>query len=130
MQENGIEDGSFMPKMIFYYVIICYVFSEATTNVLESFTKIPQENTCVEVFFKKSCRPADLFHVYFSLYPIIHVNYIKYYSLYIKLLWIFANWFIKMLEKKHFRTNIYTYGSQTFWSFMKFFFVLPLRNSH
>ena len=45
-------------------------------------SQIPHENTCVGVSFLKSCRPASLFHVCFSLHLIIHVNYIKSYCLY------------------------------------------------
>ena len=37
------------------------------------FHKFHRKPTCVGVSFSKSCRPADLFHVCFSLYPIIHV---------------------------------------------------------
>ena len=82
---NGVK-GSYWRWLIFalcnfYYIIICYVFSEATTTVLESFT-IPQESTCVGVSFLKSCRPAGLVHICFSLYLIIHVNYVKSYCLY------------------------------------------------
>ena len=39
--------------------------------------QIPQDNTCVGVSFLKSCRSAGRFHVCFSLYSIIHVNYLK-----------------------------------------------------
>ena len=41
-------------------------------------SQIPQENICVGV----SYRPAGLFHVCFSLYLIIHVNYVKSHCLY------------------------------------------------
>ena len=57
-----------------------YVFSEATTTVLESLTN-PTENACVGVSFLKICRPAGLFQVCFSQYLIIHVNYVKSYCL-------------------------------------------------
>ena len=44
-------------------------------------------------------------------------------------LWIFGKWFTKMLKKKkHFIKNIcILYGSQTYWSFMKFYFVHILK---
>ena len=41
-------------------------------------SQIPRENICVGV----SCRSAGLFHVCFSLYLIIHVNYVKSHCLY------------------------------------------------
>ena len=48
------EDGKFMPYVIFYY-IICYVFSEANTTVLESFTNSTQKCLCLSFFvFKNS----------------------------------------------------------------------------
>ena len=44
---------------IFYYVITCYLFSEATTSVLESFTNSTGFSfSCIGVSFLKSCRPA------------------------------------------------------------------------
>ena len=78
-------------------------------------------HTCVGVSFLKKCRHAALFHVCFSLYPIIHVNYIIF-ILHRTLLWIFGKWLTS--EKKHsFRNkDIYMCGSQTFWSCMKFYF--------
>ena len=75
----------------------------------------------------KSYRPADLFHVGFSLYPIIHVNYVKSYCLFKHFYGFSEIGLWKCWRKKnfHFTTNIsiYIYGSQTFWSVMKFYFV-------
>ena len=45
-------------------------------------SQIPHENTWAGVSFLKGCRPASLFHVWFSLYPIINFNLIKSYCLY------------------------------------------------
>ena len=43
---------------IFYYVITCYMFSEATTSVLESFTNSTGKHLHWSLFFKKlqACR--------------------------------------------------------------------------
>ena len=38
--KDGVEDALFMPCLIFYYVTKCYVFSEATTTLLESLTML------------------------------------------------------------------------------------------
>ena len=70
-----------MPYIIFYYIIICYLFSETTTTVRESFTNSTGKHLCRSLFLKGR-RPADLFHVRISLYPMIHVNYVKSYCLY------------------------------------------------
>ena len=43
---EGIEDGSFIFYVLFYYVIICYMFSEATTTVFESFTDSTEKHVC------------------------------------------------------------------------------------
>ena len=42
-----------MPCIIFYNVIRCYVFSEATTTVLNSFTNSTEKHLCWSLFFKK-----------------------------------------------------------------------------
>ena len=58
---------------IFYYVIICYVFSEATTTLLsqKNKKKIHRKTSVLESLFEKV---AGLFRVCFSLYPIILIN--------------------------------------------------------
>ena len=40
-----------MPYVIFYYVIICYVFSESATTVLESLTNYTGKHLCWSLFF-------------------------------------------------------------------------------
>ena len=49
--KNSIENGSFMCFVIFYYIIICYVFSEASTPVLESFMNFTGKHLFWRVFF-------------------------------------------------------------------------------
>ena len=60
----------------FFYVTIHYMFSEATTTVLESFTNSTGKQLCRSLFFKnlQACRPISNL---FSLYLIIHFNYVK-----------------------------------------------------
>ena len=57
----------------FYYIIICSVFSEATTTVLESFINSTGKHLCWSLFLKKlqACRPISC--LFFSLYSIVHV---------------------------------------------------------
>ena len=45
------------------------------------FHKFHRKTLVLESLFK-ICRPADLFQVCLSLYPIIHINYVKSYCLY------------------------------------------------
>ena len=49
--KNSIENGSFMCFVIFYYIIICYVFSEASTPVLESFMNFTGKHLSWRLFF-------------------------------------------------------------------------------
>ena len=88
----------------------------------------------------KSYRPADLFHVGFSLYPIIHVNYVKSYCLF-KHFYGFSEiglWKCWTKKNFHFTTNISIYmGHRHFevlWSFILYilwrFLFLSLKNSH
>ena len=107
----------------FYCVIICCLFSEATTTVLESFTNSIEKHLCWSLFLKKlqACRPIS--GLLFSI-PDNSCWFRQILSIVWTLLWIFGNWFMKMSRKKHFATNIYIYGSsQTFWSFIRFYFV-------
>ena len=80
-------------------------------------SQIPQENTCVGVFF--FLKMTKLFKDISSYYRFTAI-------LRRTLLWIFGKWFMKTSGKeKHslHNTHIYIYRSQTFWSFMKFYFV-------
>ena len=109
-----------MPYVIFYY-IICYMFSEATTTVLESFTNSTGKHLCWSQLFKKlqTCRPISC--LFFSI-PIVHVNYVKCYCLH-KHFYGFLEIDLRKLWKKTHIKHIHICGSQTFWSFMKFYFV-------
>ena len=50
-----------MPEVIFYHVVICYVLSEATTTVPESFTNSTGKQLCCSLFLKKlqACMPIS-----------------------------------------------------------------------
>ena len=98
------------------------------------FHKFHRKTPVLESVFKKV---AGLFHVCFSLYPIIHVNNIKSHRLYKHFYGFLENdlwklWKKKTLHNKH----IYIYGSQTFWSFVRFCFLhmvkvhFVFKNSH
>ena len=123
-----------MSYIIFYYIImLCF---QRQPPLFLKVSQIPQESTFVGVNFLKSCRPAGLFHVCFFLYPIVHVNYVKCYCLH-KHFYGFLEIDLWKLRKKTHIEHIHICGSQTFWSFMKFYFLhivkvcfLSLKNSH
>ena len=108
-----------MPYIIFYYIIICYLFSEATTTVLKSFTNSTGKHLCWSLFLKKlqACRPISC--SFFSI-PNDHVNYVKSYCLY-KHFYGFPK--IEIVEKKkHSFHNKHIYKRVT--DILKFYEVL------
>ena len=124
-----------MPYVIFHYMIICYVFLEATSTFLENFTNSTKNHLCWSLFF----------HMIIKLYKDISSTWISHtfvenFSSYIDvakskkseksivillraLLWILGKWFMKTSIKKHLFHNkhFYIYGHRQFevlWSFI------------
>ena len=131
-----------MPYVIFYYVIICYVFSEATTTSWE-FDKFHRKTPMLESFFPlKWWNYIKTFVLleFFSdrLMPWASLKYNRSIILQGTFLWIFGKWFMKTPKKPiHFTTNSSQYRGhrhlEVLWSFILHIFwrfVLSLKSSH
>ena len=95
--------------------VICYIFSEATTAVLERFTNSTGKHLCWSLFLKKlqACRPMSCFK---NTKDLSLFYWEHFYGFSESDLW-------KRRKKTSHNKHIYIHGSQKFWSFMNFYFV-------